>query len=222
MKIECGISQSCSVHQDCASTRGLTNDIGYPKFIHSGEESEATPLAAAAVNNFAVGTFEAILQATVCPLNHWLYWLSRPGGPGLLTHCRCNDFELYRPTHRAGLDPLTTTQEGVTDSMMTLLYCRRWVKPCGKAAFANELPLKTCLSDYLRGELSGGGPKAPDLKRGPPSRRPLQRLVGQMSSNHMTFRPNRTQRAKNLSGSGHGASQRRPTSPSQTYGATAR
>jgi hypothetical protein len=35
---------------------------------------------------------------------------SRLGGPGLLTTSRSNDFELYRPARRAGLDPLTTTQ----------------------------------------------------------------------------------------------------------------
>ena len=39
--------------------------------------------------------------------------VSRLGGPGLLTYSRSNDFELYRPARRAGLGPLTTTQEGV-------------------------------------------------------------------------------------------------------------
>jgi len=38
---------------------------------------------------------------------------SRLGGPGLRTTSRLDDFELYRPARRAGLDPLTTTQEGV-------------------------------------------------------------------------------------------------------------
>ena len=45
---------------------------------------------------------------SLCPL-------SRLGGPGLLTISRYNDFELYRPARRAGLGPLTTTQEGVAD-----------------------------------------------------------------------------------------------------------
>jgi len=31
---------------------------------------------------------------------------SRLGGPGLLTTSRFDDFELYRPARRAGLDPL--------------------------------------------------------------------------------------------------------------------
>ena len=39
---------------------------------------------------------------------------SRTGGPGLLTSSRLNDFELYGPARRAGLGPLTTTQEGVS------------------------------------------------------------------------------------------------------------
>src|SRR6266567_9062369 len=38
---------------------------------------------------------------------------SRLGGPGLRTTSRFDDFEFYRPARRAGLDPLTTTQEGV-------------------------------------------------------------------------------------------------------------
>src|ERR1019366_8950173 len=41
------------------------------------------------------------------------HWFSRTGGPGLLTTSRFNDFQLYRPARRAGLDPLTTTQECV-------------------------------------------------------------------------------------------------------------
>jgi transposase len=41
---------------------------------------------------------------------------SRTGGSGLLTTSRHNDFELYRPARWAGLDPLTTTQEGVAVS----------------------------------------------------------------------------------------------------------
>ena len=55
---------------------------------------------------------------------------ARPGGPGLLTTSRRNDFELYRPARRAGLDPLTTPPEGV-NSMTTLLYWRRRVKSAG-------------------------------------------------------------------------------------------
>ncbi len=30
---------------------------------------------------------------------------ARPGGSGLLTISRCDDFELYRPTRREGLTP---------------------------------------------------------------------------------------------------------------------
>ena len=57
---------------------------------------------------------------------------SRPGGPGLLTTSRFNDFELYRPARWAGLGPLTTTQEGVAvNTMTTLLYWRRRVKSAG-------------------------------------------------------------------------------------------
>ena len=56
---------------------------------------------------------------------------SRPGGPGLLTISRRNDFELYRPARRAGLDPLTTTPEGVSATRTTLLYWRRRVKSAG-------------------------------------------------------------------------------------------
>src|SRR5205823_10969170 len=47
---------------------------------------------------------------------------SRPGGPGLRTTSRVNDFEFYRPAHRAGLDPLTTTQEGVAVNSERLFY----------------------------------------------------------------------------------------------------
>jgi len=40
---------------------------------------------------------------------HWRYPLprfSRTDGPGLLTTSRVDDFELYRPARRTGLDPL--------------------------------------------------------------------------------------------------------------------
>jgi hypothetical protein len=47
---------------------------------------------------------------------------SRLGGPGLRTGSRLNDFELYRPARRAGLDPLTTPQEGVAVYSERLFY----------------------------------------------------------------------------------------------------
>src|SRR5262249_48921974 len=85
--------------------------------------------AAAAVNNFAVACVNCCwIPMTIS--NYSLGWFSRLGGPGLLTTSRTDDFELYRPARRAGLALLTTTPEGVTT--MTLLYCRRWVKPAGK------------------------------------------------------------------------------------------
>jgi hypothetical protein len=71
-------------------------------------------LAQQVVNNFAANR-----AATV---SDWLlgfisgigsHWFSRTDGSGLLTSSRINDFELYGPARRAGLDPLTTTQEGV-------------------------------------------------------------------------------------------------------------
>jgi hypothetical protein len=86
------------------------------------------------VNNFA-----ASRTATVSdwPLGFIFgigsYWLPAPAGSGLLTSSRFNDFELYRPARRAGLGPLTTTQEGVSVCRTTFLYCRRRVKPIAGA-----------------------------------------------------------------------------------------
>src|SRR2546428_400456 len=54
-------------------------------------------------------------------LRYPLSRFSRLGGPGLLTTSRNNDFELYRPARRAGLDPLTTTQEGVAHDDSSIL-----------------------------------------------------------------------------------------------------
>ncbi len=65
------------------------------------------------VNNFVAAWGELILMANRLHLPVSISPFSRPGGPGLLTYSRSNDFELYRPARRAGLGPLTTTQEGV-------------------------------------------------------------------------------------------------------------
>jgi hypothetical protein len=70
-------------------------------------------LAQQVVNNFAANR--------AAPVSDWpLGFISvsvrtgfPAGGPGLLTTSRFNDFQLCRPARRAGLDPLTTTQEGV-------------------------------------------------------------------------------------------------------------
>ena len=79
-----------------------------------GKASGAFAWRQATVNNFvAVGAASAGLDwpcAFICCIR---FAFSRLGGPGLLTYSRFNDFELYRPARRAGLDPLTTTQEGV-------------------------------------------------------------------------------------------------------------
>ncbi len=56
---------------------------------------------------------------------------SRPSGSGLRTIGRVNDFDLYGPARRAGLDPLTSTPEGVLHCRTTLLYWRRRVKSAG-------------------------------------------------------------------------------------------
>lgn len=61
-------------------------------------------------------------MATGLQIGLSLFLFSRPGGPGLLTTSRWNDFELYRPARRAGLGPLTTTQEGVAVNSGRLFY----------------------------------------------------------------------------------------------------
>ncbi len=58
------------------------------------------------VNNFAANrtaSLDRIDLRVSFPLS--LLPVSRPGGLGLLTTSRFNDFELYRPTRRAGLCP---------------------------------------------------------------------------------------------------------------------
>ncbi len=65
------------------------------------------------VHNFVAARGEPIRMANRVHLPLSVKRFSRPGGPGLLTYSRSNDYELYRPARRAGLDPLTTTQEGV-------------------------------------------------------------------------------------------------------------
>ncbi len=65
------------------------------------------------VNNFVAACGEPIRMAKRLHLPVSVSRFSRPGGPGLLTYSRSNDYELYRPARRAELGPLTTTQESV-------------------------------------------------------------------------------------------------------------
>jgi hypothetical protein len=90
------------------------DDIGHPKLFMSCQRASGK-LAQQVVNNFAANR--------AATLSDWplgfisgigLLWFSRTGGPGLLTTSRSNDFQFYWPARRAGLDPLTTTQEGVS------------------------------------------------------------------------------------------------------------
>ena len=67
---------------------------------------------------------EFIFGYSLCPV-------CPPGGPGLLTTSRSNDFELYRPARRTGLDPLNDSLQRASLCRTTLLYCRRGVKPAG-------------------------------------------------------------------------------------------
>ena len=79
-----------------------------------GKVSAAILLPQPTVNNFA-GARRWFWMASRLHIGLSLCPFSRLGGPGLLTTSRSNDFELYRPARRAGLGPLTTTQEGVAD-----------------------------------------------------------------------------------------------------------
>ncbi len=111
---------------------GPNANIGYPKLFMVGKASAAELWPRLTVNNFVAARGEPIRVAVGSHVPVSVNRFSRPGGPGLLTHGRCNDYEFYRPARRAGLGPLTTAQEGVAvNSMTTLLYCRRPVKPAG-------------------------------------------------------------------------------------------
>ncbi len=79
-----------------------------------GSASAAQPGPTPTVNNFAAATAANRLELPLDDiLRYPVLLVSRLGGPGLRTTSRFDDFELYRPARRAGLDPLTTTQEGV-------------------------------------------------------------------------------------------------------------
>ena len=75
--------------------------------------SAAEPWPRLTVNNFVAARGEPIQMVNGLHVPVSVNRVSRPGGPGLLTTSRFNDFEFYRPARRAGLGPLTTTQEGV-------------------------------------------------------------------------------------------------------------
>ena len=87
------------------------DDIGYPKLFIDGEESVAPLSPQQAVNNFVqmVEINDKEWQERVI-LGYHFTRFSRLGGLGLSSASRTNDYELYRPARRAGLDLLTTTQ----------------------------------------------------------------------------------------------------------------
>jgi len=91
------------------------------------------------VNNFAANQAATVSDWLLGFISVLVSLVARAGGPGLLTTSRFNDFELYRPARRAGLDPLTTTQEGVSVYQTTFLYCRRRVKPIAGATITNNI-----------------------------------------------------------------------------------
>jgi len=98
-----------------SAIRHRTRDIGYPKLFMVGKASVAEPWPRPTVNNFVAARGEPIRVAVGSHVPVSVNRFSRPGGPGLLTHGRFNDYDLYRPARRAGLGPLTTTQEGVAN-----------------------------------------------------------------------------------------------------------
>jgi hypothetical protein len=78
------------------------NDIGYPKLFMVGKASAAEPWPRPAVNNFVAARGEPIRMANGLHILVSVNWFSRPGGPGLLTISRSNDFDLIdRPVGRA-------------------------------------------------------------------------------------------------------------------------
>ena len=86
-------------------------DIGYPKLFIGGEESGAPLSPQPPVNNFVGTEWATRLEwHEGRMLRYGFARISRLGGSGLRTLSRSNDFHLYRPAHRAGLDLLTTTQ----------------------------------------------------------------------------------------------------------------
>jgi len=110
----------------------LRGDIGYPKLFIGGAEGRIEALAAPTVNNFAAAKTAISFGWPMGLMFRYLFLrLSRPGGPGLLTSGRLNDFELIdRPAGRAW--PSSDYSRGrCCHSMTTLLYWRRRVKPAG-------------------------------------------------------------------------------------------
>ena len=89
-----------------------SGDIGHPKLFMVGKASAAERWPRLTVNNFVAARGAPIRMANRVHLPLSVNRFSRPGGPGLLTYSRFNDFEFYRPARRAGLGPLTTTPEG--------------------------------------------------------------------------------------------------------------
>ena len=98
-------------------------NIGYPHLFTGAEPSLRKHPAMAAVNNCAGAQVPHRIRMDFRIQSRYpLPRFSRLGGLGLRTTSRFDDFELYRPARRAGLDPLTTTQEGVAVNSERLFY----------------------------------------------------------------------------------------------------
>ena len=86
-------------------------NIGYPKLFIGGEESAAPLSPQPTVNNFVQMRDLTIQESQKGIISGYdCARFSRLGGLGLSSASRPNDYELYRPARRAGLDLLTTTQ----------------------------------------------------------------------------------------------------------------
>jgi len=84
-----------STSSDGMSAGGHYNpDIGYPKLFMVSKASAAEPWPRRTVNNFVAARGEPIRMANALHLPVSVNRFSRPGGPGLLTLGRFNDYDL--------------------------------------------------------------------------------------------------------------------------------
>jgi hypothetical protein len=79
-----------------------TFDIGYPKLFTVGRDSGLPSWSETTVNNFVAARAPTTPICQAMSLRVSIAPVSRPGGPGLLTYSRDNDYELIdRPAGRA-------------------------------------------------------------------------------------------------------------------------
>jgi Transposase/Transposase IS116/IS110/IS902 family len=109
-------------------TCGLTIQYRLSEVVHRLPAGPQESPAGQTVNNFAAAGSALVLDGF-----YWypVHWFPAPGGSGLLTASRSNDFQLYGPPAGRGLTLNDYSRGRCLDHRTTLLYCRRQVKPAG-------------------------------------------------------------------------------------------